>query len=1282
MAARQITPSGNHTPFRVFAYATTWDVLACTAGALASIGSGITQPLLFALFGSFTSQFSSFATRNTDRDLDEFQKTINGLCLRVFALFFAHLVLTSIHKFAFQMISIRLSAAIKLNYLSHLFSQSIHVLDSIPPGHAAGTITSSSNALQIGLGEKLGTLIEYKTRIVAAFIAALTWNWELSLVTASGFVAVIVIIGSLFPLTVNGRSRQRRSEGQAASIASETLASIRMLMACGGQREMVRKYGASVDDAKRHARASTPFTALQFALVLFGVFATMGLCFWHGTRMFAENRLDDIGVIITKIACCFHLPTLFFSLQRISAPMQAIGNASLAACEFFAVIDAPLSAKGSLTPPNVSATEDIVFDKVTFAYPSRPDVKVLDHLDLRIEAGKTTAIVGPSGAGKSTVVGLILGWYTLTMQHGFAKAVQRSKKKNAWEDHNDGSQRIEVAKTGNRIELEGAITTCRHSLDDLDVNWWRPQIGLVQQEPFLFNDTVYENVARGLTGSKWEDEPEEKKRDLVREACQEAFADGFINKLPQGYDTMVGDGGTRLSGGQRQRIAIARAIIRKPAILFLDEATSAIDVHGEKIVRAALDKATRGRTTIMIAHRLSTIRDADRIVALKEGRMIESGTHESLLSINGGIYCGLVDAQNLHLSESSTNTACDRDVDMESLRCEATQTGLKYQGADPDDDKIKAKASRGFFKAFGLLFFESKQYWPLMALSLVFSAAAGTAQPVFAWMLSKSIDLFRWQDSHAKLIDEAEFLAIVWTVFAASVGTAYFLTFISSGRVASFIRAKYQTQYFESLIFQRAAYFDEDSHSHGMLTSRIRDDPLKLEQMLDTNIAQLFIAVFDVIAGVAMAVAYGWKLALVSLAAVTPVCVVSGYIRFRYELQFDEMDDTVFVESSKFASEAIGAFRTVSALTLERPIQTEFEKLCQEQVVSVYKKARLALIFYYGGQLLTRGEIGIMGFFVCLMAIIYAAEAFGQTLSFGPNAAQAGAASNRILEARKSRLVQGYGKDDIPGAETGISIELRGVSLRYPGRETPALDRVNITIEKGQFAALVGASGSGKTSVISLIERFYEPSNGTILCNGKDIADLDVYTYRKHLALVAQEPILFQVECFPSITSIIALTNSLGTIRENILLGMDSPRTAESQLHAACTQASIHDFISSLPDRYNTDIGSRGITLSGGQKQRIAVARALIRNPKILLLDEATSSLDSESERIVQADFERVAKGRTMIVVAHRLATVQNADVIFVLGGGGVVLERGSHGKLIKRRGVYYRMCQNQALDQ
>lgn len=290
-------------------------------------------------------------------------------------------------------------------------------------------------------------------------------------------------------------------------------------------------------------------------------------------------------------------------------------------------------------------------------------------------------------------------------------------------------------------------------------------------------------------------------------------------------------------------------------------------------------------------------------------------------------------------------------------------------------------------------------------------------------------------------------------------------------------------------------------------------------------------------------------------------------------------------------------------------------------------------------------------------AIIQGAEAAGQWASFAPNMAQASAAANRILSLRRIQNTRDKSTaSQVSTTEGGPKIELRDIHFKYPTRDIPIFAGLSLTVERGQFAALVGASGCGKTSIVSLIERFYDVQRGEILYDGTDITQLDLASYRQSISLVAQEPTLFQ-----------------GTIRENILLAVDEDSVTEEDLFRACRDAEIHTFITSLPDGYDTDVGSKGIALSGGQKQRIAIARALIRNPRMLLLDEATSSLDSESEKLVQAALERAGRGRTMIVVAHRLATVQNADVIFVLGDGKV-LEVGNHAALLRRRGIYYQM--------
>jgi len=315
-----------------------------------------------------------------------------------------------------------------------------------------------------------------------------------------------------------------------------------------------------------------------------------------------------------------------------------------------------------------------------------------------------------------------------------------------------------------------------------------------------------------------------------------------------------------------------------------------------------------------------------------------------------------------------------------------------------------------------------------------------------------------------------------------------------------------------------------------------------------------------------------------------------------------------------------------------------------------------ALGFWYGGTLIGSREYSLFQFFLCFTAIVFGAQSAGMIWSFSPDmgkAKHAAAELKKLFELRPEIDTwsnEGTVVDDIEG-----HIEFRDCHFRYPTRpQQPVLRGLDLTIKPGQYIALVGPSGCGKSTTIALLERFYDVLSGSILIDGQELSSLNINTYRNRIALVSQEPTLYK-----------------GTIRENILLGApDESAISEAQLIQACQRANIYDFIVSLPQGFATLCGSKGSMLSGGQKQRIAIARALLRDPRVLLLDEATSALDSESEQVVQAALDAAAKGRTTIAVAHRLSTIQRADVIYVFDQGRIA-ERGTHAELMRRKGRY-----------
>jgi ABC-type multidrug transport system fused ATPase/permease subunit len=730
---------------RVFSYAKRLDYALMLAGAIASIGAGITLPLMNVVFGKLVGNFSDFGNPSITPDFQAFRASLNKQSLYIFALFIGRFGLNYINKFCFRMIGIRMSAGIRLHYLQSLFDQTIHVLDSMPSGTAASTITGTANTLQLGISEKVGTFVEFTATIIAAIIIAFIYNWSLTLVTASAILFIIVVVSILLPFIIRGMSATTRAEARANTIATEAFSGIRMVSSCGAEDRVAHRYSEWVQRAKYHGQTTSPFFALQFGLIFFSMYAMFALAFWYGTKSYAEGRIGSVGDIIVVL---MSVMMMVMSIERISSPLVAVNKSMVAAAEFFTIIDAPRPKFGKLAEPDVNASEDIVFEDVTFAYPSRPSKKVLDGLSLRIEANKNTAIVGPSGSGKSTIVGLIEGWYSLHEQFVIAKATEKDKKKKKGEkskkksrlfpDESDTEEEGQtlpqsIEETGAPVELSGTISTCGHGFDDINIKWWRSQIGLVQQEPFLFNDSIINNVAAGLIGSELENATDEERRDLVIAACKESFADEFIDRLPKGYDTQVGDQGTKLSGGQRQRIAIARSIISKPKILILDEATSAIDVRGERIVQQALERASKGRTTITIAHRFSTIKNADRIVVLKNGRVAEEGTHDNLLSNPEGVYYGLVYAQKLSLGDGADDEPMREEEIANTL--EREKSAAVSEAAE--EAKPAMWKERNILNGFGKLLSEQRNKIPLYIVALLGAACAAAAVPVQAYLFAK-----------------------------------------------------------------------------------------------------------------------------------------------------------------------------------------------------------------------------------------------------------------------------------------------------------------------------------------------------------------------------------------------------------------------------------------------------------------------------------------------------------------------------------------------------------------
>ncbi|KAF2799535.1 ABC multidrug transporter-like protein [Melanomma pulvis-pyrius CBS 109.77] len=1155
---------------------------------------------------------------------------INQYVLYIIYLFIGRMLLAYLAIIGFRVTSLRISASIRLSYIKALFQQPISTLDALPPGQTTAIITITANILQLGISERLSSLIQAITVILTALIIGCIFSWELTLATASGLIAIVIWYSVTTPVIASKNTEVQEVERHAAGVGSEALSSIRMIAACGAEEKIAAKYNKLVEQAEMIGKKLSPVVAVQHSPGI-----TFALCFWFATKLYLDFKFANVETLVVVLMSAM---TMLAHINAVSIPLMAASSAINAASIFFTIIDAPKPSTIGLRDSKVNLTADILLEDINFAYPARHDVKILNGLSMRIPAGKTTAIVGSSGSGKSTIVALIQRWYELGGVDPIANYLRNG-----------------TIKVGDR------------SLNEIDLHWWRAQIGLVQQEPFLFNDTILKNVEYGLVGTKWESAPEGVKKILVAKACKEAYADEFIQGLPEGYATPVGDLGLHLSGGQRQRIAIARAIVRQPKILILDEATSALDVASESIVQTALHEVAQNRTTVIIAHRLSTIKNADNIAVVSKGAVVQQGTHQSLLNDEKGAYWKLVNAQQLVTNVErpvSTGYWDEGKIKQEIILLEkdGQETLIDSESTivNEADEMPILPSAPSIFRSFAMLLKEQRKNWIGYLIMLVATMGAAASNPLQAYLFGRLISSFAYWGEQLRM--STSFLCLMLLAVATGVGVSYFVLGWISNVVSVRTVSTYRKEYFHNIITKPILFFDESSNSTGLLTARIATDPAQLQQLLGINMVMVLISIFSLIGCVTVAVIFHWKFALIVIASSLPIILAGGWYRVRHEVKFESRNSKVFAESARFATEAIGAMRTVASLTLEHAICEKYDGLLRDHIIKSWKEARIScLVFaasdsmvllcmafalWYGGTLLASLELQPFNFLVVYLAIIQGSLAAGQWLSFGPNIAQVSAAASRIQamrindsdnEKKVSSRYQEIKRWALPTTLLwkGADIDFKDVWFTYPTRNVPVLRGLSIRIQHGQFVAIVGSSGSGKTTIISLLERFYEPQRGKIWYNGEEITSIPLAVLRKRLSLVAQEPYLFR-----------------GTIQENVLLGMVDENVSKDILHQACRDAGIHDFILSLPDGYNTDVGPSGILLSGGQKQRISIARALIRNPAVLLLDEATSSLDSQTEKEVQAIFENTGKERTMVVVAHRLATVQNADVVFVIDQG------------------------------
>ncbi|PIA36654.1 hypothetical protein AQUCO_03300102v1 [Aquilegia coerulea] len=1107
--------------YKLFSFADSWDILLMVVGTIASVVNGISMPVMTLLLGDLTDAFGQNA--NTDDTL----RVVSKVALKFVILGIVAGIASFFEMACWMITGERQASRIRNLYLKTILRQDVAFFDKeTNTGEVVGRMSGDTVLIQDAMGEKVGKFIQLFATFIGGYVIAFIKGWLLTLVMLASIPPLAISGALMFIAVTKMASRGQAAYSQAAIVVEQTIGSIRTVVSFTGEKDAITRYEKSLHKAYKSGVRQGLATGLGLGSVLLLVFCSYSLAIWFGAKMIIDKGYTggDVLNIITAVL------TGSMSLGQASPCLGAFAAGQAAAYKMFETIKRKpdidsFDANGRILD---DIRGDIELRDVCFSYPARPDEQIFNGFSLSMPSGTTSALVGQSGSGKSTVISLIERFYD---------------------------------PQGGEVLIDGI------NLKDFKLRWIREKIGLVSQEPVLFASTIKENIAYGKAGATIEE---------IRTASELANAAKFIDKLPRGLDTLVGEHGTQLSGGQKQRIAIARAILKNPRILLLDEATSALDAESEHVVQEALDRIMVDRTTVIVAHRLTTVRNADMIAVIHRGKIVEKGSHLELLKDPEGAYCQLIRLQEISRSGE------DRSHEVPLRR----------------------------------LAYLNKPEIPILLLGVIAAAVNGVIFPILGILLSSMIKTF-YEPEH-ELRKDSRFWALMFIVlgvasFIATPAAAFFFS-VAGCRLIKRIRSLC----FEKVVYMEIDWFDEPEHSSGAIGARLSADAATMRSLVGDALSLHVKNTASAIAGLAIAFSANWILAFIIL-VLLPLIGLNGYVEMKFMKGFSADAKMMYEEASQVANDAVGSIRTVASFCAEEKVMQLYEKKCEAPMKSGIRQGIIsgigfgisflflfcvyATCFYAGARLVDAGKTTFPDVFRVFFALTMAAVGISQ-----------------------SNNVKG-------------EIELRHISFKYPTRP--------------ETVALVGESGSGKSTVIALLQRFYNPDSGRITLDGVEIQKFRLRWLRQQMGLVSQEPVLFN-----------------DTIRVNIAYGKEGDAT-EAEILAAAEQANAHKFISGLQQGYDTVVGERGIQLSGGQKQRVAIARAMVKAPKILLLDEATSALDAESERVVQDALDRVMVNRTTVVVAHRLSTIKNADLIAVVKNG-VIAEKGKHDALINvKDGVY-----------
>uniref|UniRef100_A0A1I8EWB6 Uncharacterized protein n=2 Tax=Wuchereria bancrofti TaxID=6293 RepID=A0A1I8EWB6_WUCBA len=1220
--------------FQLFRFATTYDRFMMALGAFLAVICGIGQPTICLIGGKITNIL--LVTKNFEKS-DTFWYQAYVYIYLYASIGVSMVIFTITQYICLKNVSLNITCTMRKEYMKSLLRQDATWFDQQKSGTLTVQLNANIEKIKDGIGDKVGMILRGVTMFLTSLVIGFIYEWRITLVMLGTGPASAALLSLMARQVERSSSQQISADGRAAAILEESIINVKTVAACNAQETMIGRYAKALKACRRFALRAYAFAGFFDGLFFF---------IFYGAYLYQIRAVTNPGFIFA-VANVIMFGSYYLGV--LSPHLMAVLNARVAAADIYKIIDRKPSIDSSSTDGiKLKEVKGLVeFQNVKFSYPTSKEHLVLNGLSWIAKPGDTIAFVGHSGCGKSTSIGLLTRLYTC----------------------NSGT-----------VLIDGIDVL------DINVHSLRNVVGVVQQEPLLFTGTVKENVRLGnldLTDQQ------------IIDACKTANAHDFISKLSEGYDTKIGAGGIQLSGGQKQRIAIARTIARNPKILLLDEATSALDAESEVVVQNALKKASIGRTTIVIAHRLSTLRDSNQIIVLDKGQVAEIGTHKELCN-RDGIYASLVKSQQFEEKRDMS------PVPVDELPSQAFHRSFTGSSRNSSNYGILSSITRGsimsgdvkraslikeptekIIGSNGKKENKSKGLWQLyknchgnygkLILALLASLLRGMELPAFVLIFDLTFDAFAQTDLGLMMRRILPVVIIYIALGVACVIVLFAATFLfgwTAECVVDFLRLRA----FRNVLYQDAAYFDTPSTSPAVTVTRISVDAPNIKAALDSRMMQIVNNVVAIVAMVIVSIVFNWQIGAVGTGNLLTLLLLLLLIaRQMQKLSKHALKEDL---TGQLAIEIVEQTRTIQLITREEHFHREYVQKIQE-LLRLQKKSGPyeAILFAVTSSFMFFSDMLSYAIGIALIYYGYSTpnNVFTATMSISTSGwaliMVAGCLNTFVMASPASdslfQIINTGSNSSAVGegtcSEITGDVEFKKIHFSYPTRpQRNILNGLNLTAYAGQKIAVTGPSGSGKSTVIALLERFYQFNSGELNLGNNAITKISLRYLREQMALVSQEPVLF-----------------CGTIAENILLGTTGKTM--NDVREACRLANAIGFIEAFPQGYDTEVGEHGGQLSGGQKQRIAIARALIRNPKILLLDEATSALDAESERTVQEALDTASSGRTCITVAHRLSSIQHADQIFFVQNGRVV-EEGTHQELVELDGNYAALIRKQDL--